>query len=327
MCCFFCLFVQWNILYILHSEKLNRYYTGALLPAGYADYYPVGEKLPTRNSTVGYRSGFQGQEFDAETNMEAFRLRLWDGRIGRWLSPYPAGQYHSPYSGMGNNPIGMIDPDGGSTAVIEGPNGTYIVRGVDINDGDNGIYLIDKKTNTWNIKKSKKIGYSSTLYSFYNADLKRAELNAVINPKDVSGGDFLVNKIMNNTPSLIYYMKNGITNGEYDFKATNGEKIDKPKYTKVIDYYRGGLLSQHKDGLPIFASARDIGNIAAGYIAANYHINWGYARLAFDALETKQKQGLIKLSLFYPLNRESEGIGTQAGQLLGYEYYAKFNKE
>jgi hypothetical protein len=27
--------------YILHSEKLNRYYTGALLPAGYADYYPL----------------------------------------------------------------------------------------------------------------------------------------------------------------------------------------------------------------------------------------------------------------------------------------------
>ena len=91
MCCFFCLFIQWNILYILHSEKLNRYYTGALLPAGYADYYPVGEKLPTRNSTVGYRSGFQGQEFDAETNMEAFRLRLRDGRIGRWMSRIQTG--------------------------------------------------------------------------------------------------------------------------------------------------------------------------------------------------------------------------------------------
>ena len=24
-------------------------------------------------------------------------LRLWDGRIGRWLSPDPAKQYHSPY--------------------------------------------------------------------------------------------------------------------------------------------------------------------------------------------------------------------------------------
>jgi hypothetical protein len=48
--------------------------------------------------------------------MEAFQLRLWDGRIGRWLSPDPYGQYASPYLGMGNNPIGLVDPDGGRTA-------------------------------------------------------------------------------------------------------------------------------------------------------------------------------------------------------------------
>ncbi len=45
--------------------------------------------------------------------MEAFQLRLWDGRIGRWLSPDPKHQYASPYLGMGNNPISRIDPDGG----------------------------------------------------------------------------------------------------------------------------------------------------------------------------------------------------------------------
>jgi hypothetical protein len=45
--------------------------------------------------------------------MEAFQLRLWDGRIGRWLSPDPYGQHSSPYLGMGNNPTGTIDPDGG----------------------------------------------------------------------------------------------------------------------------------------------------------------------------------------------------------------------
>ncbi len=56
---------------------------------------------------------FRGQELDGETGMEAFQLRLWDGRIGRWLSPDPYGQYDSPYLGMGNNPIGNIDPDGG----------------------------------------------------------------------------------------------------------------------------------------------------------------------------------------------------------------------
>jgi len=56
---------------------------------------------------------YQGQEHDEETGLEAFELRLWDGRIGRWLSTDPYGQYHSPYMGMGNNPVIGIDPNGG----------------------------------------------------------------------------------------------------------------------------------------------------------------------------------------------------------------------
>lgn len=78
----------------------------------YADYYPFGEQLPERNSMSGYRYNFQGQELDPELGMEAFQLRLWDGRIGRWLSPDPYGQYASPYLGMGNNPTNSIDFDG-----------------------------------------------------------------------------------------------------------------------------------------------------------------------------------------------------------------------
>lgn len=83
------------------------------LIASYADYYPFGEVLPGRNAFDNYRYAFQGQELDPETGMEAFKLRLWDGRIGRWLNPDPYGQYHSPYLGMGNNPVSMIDTDGG----------------------------------------------------------------------------------------------------------------------------------------------------------------------------------------------------------------------
>ena len=45
--------------------------------------------------------------------MEAFQLRLWNARIRRWLTTAPYGQFHSPYFGMGNNPINGVDPDGG----------------------------------------------------------------------------------------------------------------------------------------------------------------------------------------------------------------------
>jgi RHS repeat-associated protein len=83
-------------------------------PISVTDYYPFGEQLPSRTKGNDlYRYAFQGQELDKETGMEAFQLRLWDGRIGRWLSTDPYGQYASPYLGMGNNPISSIDPDGG----------------------------------------------------------------------------------------------------------------------------------------------------------------------------------------------------------------------
>ena len=86
---------------------------GSTQPKGATDYYPFGMPMPNRNVEGQYRYAYQGQEKDAETGMEAFQLRLWDARIGRWLTTDPYGQYSSPYLGMGNNPINGIDPDGG----------------------------------------------------------------------------------------------------------------------------------------------------------------------------------------------------------------------
>ncbi|VAW10785.1 hypothetical protein MNBD_BACTEROID03-1238, partial [hydrothermal vent metagenome] len=77
------------------------------------DYYPGGMAMPGRNMVGDYRYAFQGQEKDPKTGREAFELRLWDSRIGRWLTTDPAGQYSSPYLGMGNDPINGIGLDGG----------------------------------------------------------------------------------------------------------------------------------------------------------------------------------------------------------------------
>ncbi len=78
------------------------------------DYYPFGMAMPNRKfGADGYRYGYQGQEVDPETGKEAFQLRLWDARIGRWLTTDPYSQYNSPYLGMGNNPMNGVDPDGG----------------------------------------------------------------------------------------------------------------------------------------------------------------------------------------------------------------------
>ncbi|MEQ9062981.1 MAG: RHS repeat-associated core domain-containing protein, partial [Vicingaceae bacterium] len=47
------------------------------------------------------------------TGWDAFELRMYDGRMARWMSDDPYRQYHSPYVSMGNNPVSMVDPDGG----------------------------------------------------------------------------------------------------------------------------------------------------------------------------------------------------------------------
>jgi RHS repeat-associated protein len=88
---------------------------GSLKLVSAADYYPFGMIMPNRATTPGeYRFGYQGQfaEKDEETGYNQFEARLYDSRIGRWLTTDPAGQFYSPYIGMGNDPIAGVDPDG-----------------------------------------------------------------------------------------------------------------------------------------------------------------------------------------------------------------------
>ncbi len=83
---------------------------------GYADYYPFGWKMPNRMADAAnkYRFGYQGQfsEYDDETGLNQFEARLYDNRIGRWLTTDPLAQFASPYLAMGNTPFMGIDPDG-----------------------------------------------------------------------------------------------------------------------------------------------------------------------------------------------------------------------
>ena len=85
--------------------------------------YAYGAPLPGLSYTVGnrrYRYGYQGQyaEHDTLTGFESFELRLYNSRIGRWMSYDPEGQFSSPYLGMGNNPVSGVDPNGGQVSPL-----------------------------------------------------------------------------------------------------------------------------------------------------------------------------------------------------------------
>ena len=68
---------------------------------------------------TGYRFGFNGMEKDDEVkgngNSLDFGARIYDPRIGRWLSRDPLHMKYpsfSPYSFAANSPVFFVDPDG-----------------------------------------------------------------------------------------------------------------------------------------------------------------------------------------------------------------------
>ena len=90
------------------------------------DYFPFGMEMTGRydinNPDPGekYRYGFNSMEKDDEWTGQTgshldFGARIYDARIGRWLSLDPlASKYPSlsPYNFVANNPIVLIDKDG-----------------------------------------------------------------------------------------------------------------------------------------------------------------------------------------------------------------------
>ena len=85
-----------------------------------SDYYPFGMGIKERewkDSTFSYRYGFNGQEKDDEVSGEGntldFGARIYDSRLGRWMSIDPQYvHYETPYSLNRNSPLIYVDKDG-----------------------------------------------------------------------------------------------------------------------------------------------------------------------------------------------------------------------
>jgi len=127
--------------------------------------------MPDRqyNAATGYRYGFNGKEKSSEitTDDYDFGTRIYDGRIGRWLSLDPLQAKYpgeSPYNFTGDNPILFIDPDGRDRIIthyttVEFADGstflltkTTVEKGVyNIYKGDDGKFhysdIIETRTN------------------------------------------------------------------------------------------------------------------------------------------------------------------------------------
>ena len=86
------------------------------------DYYPGGMLMPGRkysSASANYRYGFNGKELDNEVkgegNQQDYGMRIYDPRLGRFLSVDPLYKKYpelTPYQFASNTPIQAIDLDG-----------------------------------------------------------------------------------------------------------------------------------------------------------------------------------------------------------------------
>ncbi len=252
----------------------------------YSDYYPFGMPMPGRNANSGdYRYGFNGMEKDDNVkglgNSYTTEFRQYDLRVGRWLSLDPLMAefpWQSPYVDFDNTPIYFVDIKGleaETTIVGENDDGTYTVLDW-IDDGKTDIIT----------QSGEKIGNSLTTHSFVS-DNGCAVEGAQINLNDNSGQIFFNDEINRGKIDLWHYMKNATGGEDYDFKRDGTEPGD-ANYNNPLYHYRG-MSFEGK-----IASARDIGNYAAGATAGANGLAWkGQARLGFDLLQKWQDKSFF----------------------------------
>ena len=247
-------------------------------------YYPFGAVY----GDVAYNDGLQkykynGKELDCMhgLNFYDYGARQYDPLLGMFTQMDPlAEKYYgiSPYAYCANNPVNTIDPDGRSTWVLYHGNGQYKIFGGNLNDKDRNIY-VGYISDQHVFVPQHSIGISSSITSFYNSDPGGGwQTNSIIDLNDKSGDRFLSQIIGNNPPMFDDYMINARNNRPYDFKVTNGTG----KVIDGIDIYRGMPIGVTGKGQTIYSSARDIGNIVAGYVAAVNGMSWKASRIAFD---------------------------------------------
>lgn len=196
-----------NVLAAINDKKIGHdagngtidYYLADVLSSN--DYAPFGMQMVGRKwNSSSYRYGFNGKENDneikGEGNQQDYGLRIYDPRLGKFLSVDPltaSYPWYTPYQFAGNMPIKFIDLDGGEPKDPGKYNGEGAIA-PQIVDG-NTCEGTENNRWTWNSEK-----WDYTTFNVTNSELtsifdkgKTESLKQVETSVNLTGSTFGIN--------------------------------------------------------------------------------------------------------------------------------------
>ena len=212
------------------------YYTADVVNAN--DYYPFGMLMPGRRYAAGnlYRYGFNGKENDNEVDGEGGQIdfigRIYDPRVGKWLSLDPLMKKYpgeSNYAFTANNPVFYGDGDGKDKIV------TVTVIG---NDGET---IIMRSIEPGKFDYHNDHGWGNEYY--YKANI---HVNVTIDMRSRKGS--ISSNVDYSTRKQISWWRWSKFSSVTDFLFSSGGENQKTRYGYMIT--ANGKSTGWQDGLP-----------------------------------------------------------------------------
>jgi len=297
-----------NVLAVISDKKIGVSSGGSLIYyepeiRSAQDYYPFGMVMPGRKFSVGgYRYGFNGKENDNEVkgegNQQDYGMRVYDPRLGRFLSVDPIAPKYpelTPFQFASNSPVIGIDQDGLELENANAANkvARYGVDALKIKRVDEGYGNVQTQLYTL-----KTHGNAQEFTKFRETFLKSPQ------------------KITNNFYATYKPAQQADPN-----TLTPGDEIQIDPMLVAFDVYVRVMDVRSADNSFRMTFATLEGHPEAGYVMFSGSFNEETGEIKFEVLtETRESYGLSRLGPSRPMQKDQwEDVMGNARKFLGKE--------
>jgi len=275
-----------NVLSVISDRREAGSCTDSLVDFYYADgksvsdYYPFGMGMDSRTQSAGgYRWGFNGMEkyddWQGEGNAYDFGARVYDSRLGRWMSVDPLAYEYpsfSPFIALINSPIRFLDPDGKKVYAYDEYSQKNVLE-----------YLADQfAEGIFSFTKSGRLRFNKKMFRAFleapnTSEVQRELLQAVAavvnNPKEVSV------YVFEEASKIDIYRNPQVKSGKKLVVGTlnDGTPVERDEYEPAYTLADGNpgfrVTTEHLEGGGL---TLDMAHIETMIIISNREASFGY---------------------------------------------------